>query len=43
MPAVTRMVSDDWLIAVSHTARVGELTFSCMGAFKVTVCIQPGE
>lgn len=40
-PAVTHEESHDWIIAASHTARVGEETFSCWGAFKVTVCTGP--
>ena len=43
MPAVTHTESHDWLIAASHTARVGDLTFYCTGAFKVTVCNLPDE
>jgi len=30
--------SRDWLIAASHTAKAGDRTYSCVGAFKVTVC-----
>jgi len=43
MPQVTHTESHDWLVAVSHTAHVGDLTFYCMGAFKVTVCNLPEE
>lgn len=38
MPAVTHVDSRDWFVAVSHVATVGDLTFYCVGAFKVTVC-----
>lgn len=41
VPAVTHQESRDWLIAVSHTATVGEKTFYCVGAFKVTYCDIP--
>lgn len=43
LPEVTHSESKDWLVAVSHTAQVGDLTFSCWGGFKVTVCNLPGE
>lgn len=43
MPSVTHTESRDWLVAVSHTASVGDLTFYCIGAFKVTVCNLPEE
>lgn len=43
MPSVTHAETHDWLIAVSHTARVGDLSFYCYGAFKVTVCNLPEE
>lgn len=42
-PALTHEESHDWVLAVSHTAQVGEATFSCWGAFKVTVCNLPDE
>jgi hypothetical protein len=38
MPVVTHTESHDWGIAVSHVAMVGEKTFFCVGAFKVTIC-----
>jgi len=38
MPDVTHEESRDWAIAVSHAATVGEKTFYCVGAFKVTIC-----
>lgn len=41
VPPVTHQESHDWLIAVSHTATVGEATFYCVGAFKVTYCDIP--
>lgn len=41
MPAVTHVDSRDWLVAVSHVAKVGDLTFYCAGAFRVTVCGDP--
>ena len=31
----------DWLLAVSYSAKLGEQTFSCFGAFHVTVCLLP--
>jgi len=40
---VSHSESHDWGIAVSHTAQVGEKTFSCWGGFKVTVCNLPDE
>jgi hypothetical protein len=41
MPEVSHVESHDWLVAVSHSARLNDKTFSCVGAFKVTVCQQP--
>jgi hypothetical protein len=41
MPAVTHVDSHDWVVAVSHVAKVGEITFYCVGAFKVTLCDYP--
>ncbi|MFT3722666.1 MAG: hypothetical protein QM773_03685 [Hyphomonadaceae bacterium] len=41
MPVVTHVSSQDWLIAVSHVAQVGKLTFYCVGAYKVTICDYP--
>lgn len=41
VPPVTHKESHDWLIAVSHTATIGEETFYCVGAFKVTYCDIP--
>ena len=38
MPEVSHVESHDWLVAVSHAAKVGETTFYCVGAFKVTFC-----
>lgn len=43
MPVVSETETTDWLVAVSHSARVGERTFYCYGAFKVTVCNLPDE
>lgn len=40
---VTHSESHDWGIVVSHTAQVGDITFSCWGGFKVTVCNTPDE
>lgn len=40
-PPVVQEESHDWIIAVSHVAKVGEKTYSCWGAFKVTVCNWP--
>lgn len=40
-PEVSHVESHDWLVAVSHSAKVGEKTFSCVGAFKVTICQEP--
>jgi hypothetical protein len=40
-PAVTLQESHDWVIVVSHVAKVGEETFSCFGGFKVTFCQSP--
>lgn len=33
--------SHDWILATSHAAKIGERTFSCFGAMKVTVCTGP--
>lgn len=41
MPAVSHIASRDWLVAVSHSARVGEDIFYCFGAFRVTFCQHP--
>lgn len=41
MPVVTHVDSHDWFIAVSHAAKVGDLTFYCVGAFRVTYCSYP--
>ena len=41
MPAVNHVESHDWLVAVSHIATVGDKTFYCVGALKVTVCDHP--
>ena len=41
MPEVSDVGSGDWLVAVSHSARVGQKTFSRVGAFKATICQQP--
>lgn len=38
MPSVIHRASNDWGIAVSHAAQVGDKTFFCVGAFKVTIC-----
>lgn len=31
--------SQDWLIAASHTAKAGDKTYFCAGAFRVTFCM----
>ena len=41
VPALTHQESKDWLIAVSHSATVGDETFFCVGGFKVTYCDIP--
>jgi len=41
MPAVSHVASHDWLVAVSHSARVGDDIFYCFGAFRVTFCQHP--
>jgi len=41
MPEMSDAESHDWLVAVSHAARVDQKTFSCVCAFKVTICQQP--
>lgn len=41
MPEVSHNESHDWIIASSHSATAGDKTFSCVGAFKVTVCLGP--
>jgi hypothetical protein len=41
VPAVTDERSQDWIVAVGHEARIGDLTFWCWGAFKVTLCVNP--
>jgi hypothetical protein len=41
MPEVSGVGSPDWLVAVSHSARVDQKTFSCVGAFEATICQQP--
>jgi hypothetical protein len=40
-PVVTSTETRDWIVAVSHVARIGEETFSCVGGFKVTFCFSP--
>jgi type II secretory pathway component PulM len=41
-PVVREVASHDWLVAVSHVAKVNDdLTFYCIGAFKVTICDLP--
>lgn len=40
-PAVSSVKSNDWGVFVSHVVRMGELTFSCVGAYRVTVCTSP--
>lgn len=40
-PVVTSTETRDWIVAVSHIARIGEGTFSCVGGFKVTFCVSP--
>lgn len=41
LPAISHQESKDWIIAVSHTATVGDETFFCVGGFKVTYCDIP--
>jgi hypothetical protein len=41
MPAVSQVESEDWLVAVSLSAKVGDKTAYCFGAFKVTFCRHP--
>jgi len=41
VPAISSVESTDWGVAVSHFVRAGELTFSCFGAYRVTVCSSP--
>ena len=41
MPAVTHQETNDWFIAVSHVAKVGDDTFFCIGGFKITYCDMP--
>lgn len=43
VPAVTHQETNDWIIGVSHGARIGDLSFFCMGGFKVTYCQLPDE
>lgn len=41
-PAGAEMESHDWVVAVSHAVKLADgATFSCFGAFKVTVCNAP--
>lgn len=40
-PAITSVASNDWGVAVSHVVRAGDLAFSCVGAYRVTVCSSP--
>ncbi len=41
-PAVAKMESHDWIVAVSHMVKLaGGETFSCFGAYHVTVCSSP--
>lgn len=41
-PAVATMESHDWVVAVSHVVKLaGGETFSCFGAYHVTVCSSP--
>jgi hypothetical protein len=42
MPEMSDVGSHDWLVAVSHAARMGQKTLSWVGACKVTICQQPG-
>jgi hypothetical protein len=37
----TDVETHDWIVAVSYSARLGNVTVSCWGAFKVTVCTGP--
>lgn len=40
-PAISSVSSNDWGVAVSHVAKVGDLAFYCIGAYRVTVCSSP--
>jgi hypothetical protein len=40
-PAITSVDSTDWGIAASHFVHAGDLTFYCLGAYRVTVCGSP--
>ncbi len=41
-PPVAAMESHDWVVAVSHVVTLaGGETFSCFGAYHVTVCSSP--
>lgn len=41
LPPISHQETKDWIIAVSHTATVGDETFFCVGGFKVTYCDIP--
>lgn len=40
--APSNIESHDWIVATSHVAKIGEHTFFCLGAMKVTYCQTPG-
>jgi len=40
-PAISSVESNDFGVFVSHFVRMDELTFSCVGAYRVTVCASP--
>lgn len=42
-PVARDVASHDWLVAVGASAKIGEANFSCVGAFKVTICDFPQD
>ncbi len=40
-PKIDFVETNNFGIFVSHVVRAGELTFSCHGAYRVTVCAMP--
>ncbi len=43
-PAVAEIESHDWVVAVSHVMKLADgATFSCFGAFKVTVATRRSD
>jgi hypothetical protein len=42
VPVVSEVESNDWIVAASHRVKLaGGETFSCFGAYHVTVCQSP--